>query len=336
MKSKTSPFYVTALAAFLITPAFALEAPADDAPPPPVADQPAGKLPEFKLPQGKPAQPQPQAGKKAESAFLGVISDTVPDMLAEHLALKPDEGIIVRALVPEGPAAKSGITVNDVITKVAGQPVGSPLDISTRISAHKPGDKVTLDLIHKGKPTTLDVTLAVKPEEIAAAGPQQLDPLNLEGFPKELAERVRDAIAKNIGALELQADAIDPKAAQPMEQAMRDMQKRMQDALGGNAIAPPAAGIHGKIQIQSGATIRMNDGQGSIEMKTAEGSKEVTIRDQQGNITWSGPWDTAQDKAAAPAGVQERVASLNIDSNFNGKGLRLQMRQPAPADPGNP
>lgn len=338
MKTKSSPFFATALATILITPAFALEAPSDDAPPPPVADQAAGKLPEFKLPKAKHVAPQAQAEKQAESAFLGVVTGMVPDMLAEHLGLKQGEGIIVRAVVPEGPAAKSGIVINDVITKVAGQPVGSPLDVSTEIAAHKPGEKVTLDLIHKGKPTLLDVTLAAKPEEVAAAGPQHLDPLNLDGFPKELAEKVRDAIANNIGALDLQKGDVDPNAALPMDQALRDMQKRMQGALGRAALVPPAAGFGGKIQIQgqAGATFRMMDQQGSVEVKSADGSKEVTVRDQQGKVTWSGPWDTAQDKAAAPAGVQARVDGLNIDSNFNGNGLRLQMRQADPFDPGNP
>ena len=47
-------------------------------------------------------------------------------------------------------------------------------------------------------------------------------------------------------------------------------------------------------------------------------------------MTWSGPWDTAQDKAAAPADVRQRMESLNLDSDFKGNGLRLKMRQAAP------
>ena len=72
--------------------------------------------------------------------------------------------MIVRSLVPEGPAAKAGLTENDVILKVGGKPVGSPKDITGEITSHKPGDSVSVDLIHQGKPSKLDITLGTKPE----------------------------------------------------------------------------------------------------------------------------------------------------------------------------
>jgi hypothetical protein len=76
----------------------------------------------------------------------------------------------------------------------------------------------------------------------------------------------------------------------------------------------------------------MMDDQGSVEIKSNDGSKEVTIRDKGNNITWTGPWDTEQDKAAAPEDVRTRVERLNFDTKFKGNGLRLQMRpMPAPA-----
>ena len=284
-------------------------------------------LPEIKLPA---AQPEAQA----QTAFLGVVSSEVPDMLAGHLDLKPGEGVIVRSLVPDGPAAQAGIAVNDVITKVAGQPVGSPMEISKQISGHKPGESISLDLIHNGKPATLDVTLGIKPAEMADNAPRTLDQLDLEGLPRELAERVRDAIAGNLGGFELGGDhaPIPPR----MEEAMRDLQQRMQGAMGKAGFAPPDPDVAGKIQVQGGATIKQMDPQGSVEVKAKDGAKEVTIRDPQGNVTWNGPWDTAQDKAAAPADIRQRVDSLNIDNSFKGAGLRLKMRQAAPDEDGNP
>ena len=93
--------------------------------------------------------------------------------------------------------------------------------------------------------------------------------------------------------------------------------------MGKNFLPPEAA--NGQPQIQGAATVRMKDQQGSVEVKSKDGGKEVTIRDQQDNVTWSGPWDTAQDRAAAPDDVRQRVQSLNLDTHFNGNGLRLQM-----------
>ena len=322
MKTKLSLYITAGLAAAISSPVFALEAPADDAPPPPLVAEKQVALPEIKLPAAPPKA-------QVESAFLGVVSSEVPDMLADHLALKSGEGVIVRSLVPDGPAAQSGMAVHDVITKVAGQPVGSPLEISKQVSGHQPGDSISIDLIHQGKPSTLEVTLGTRPTEIADNAPHTLNQLDLENLPKELADRVRDAIAGNIGGFDLGGD---PGQAPPqIEEAMRDLQKRMQGAIGQAGFPLPGGGV-GKVQIQGGGIFRQMDPQGSVEVKANDGAKEVTVRDPQGNVTWSGPWDTAQDKAAAPADIRQRVDALNIDDSFKGGGLRLQMR-PAPGAP---
>jgi membrane-associated protease RseP (regulator of RpoE activity) len=321
MKTKSFLFITAGLAAGLVAPSLALEAPADDAPPP-AAKRAAAPLPEIKL------QPEANPAPAAPTAFLGIVSNDVPDMLADHLGLKPGEGVIVRSLVPDGPAAKAGIAENDVILKVSGKPVGSPKDITAEVTSHKPGDAVSVDLIHQGKPTKLDITLGTKPEEIAVAEPMPLGPNQLDGIPRDLADRIKKAIAGNI--LDLQLGADDAQVGPQMEEAMRELKQRMQGAMG-QALLPPddaAAQSH----VQGAATIRMKDGQGSVEVKTIDGAKEVTLRDQQDNVTWNGPWDTAQDKEAAPAEVRKRVEGLNIDHSFKGAGLRLKMNQVAPEE----
>lgn len=324
MKTNSIPFITAGLAVGLAAPAFALEAPADNAPPPPAIRRNAAPLPEIKL------QPEANPAPADQTAFLGIVSNEVPEMLADHLGLKPGEGVIVRSLVPEGPAAKAGLTENDVILKVGGNPVGSPKDITGEVTSHKPGDSVSVDLIHKGKPSKLDITLGAKPREFAAADPRPLDPGQLEGIPKDLADRIKNAIAGNLGGLDLQFGADDAQAGPQIEEAMRELKLRMQGAMG-QALLPPADDA-AKAQVQGAATIRMRDAQGSVELKSNDGSKEVTIRDQQDNVVWNGPWDTAQDKQAAPPDVRKRVESLNIDHSFKGAGLRLRMNQVPPEE----
>lgn len=321
MKPKSFIILPAGVAAVLIAPLLALEPPADEAPPPPVVANDAG-LPEIKL-------PAPEA--KMDSAFLGVVSGEIPEVLAEHLKLQSDGGVLVRSLVPDGPAQKSGIAVNDIIVKVGGEPVGSPQEISERITAHKPGEKVAVEIIHKGEMTTLDVTLGARPAELAVADPNRLEQLDLEGLPRELAERFRNAIEGNIGPFDLGDDAA--KVPQQMEEALRQLQQRLDGGADpANPNDAPAPGA--QLQMRGEANVRMNDAQGSVEVKAKDGAKIVTLRDQQGEVTWKGPWDTAQDKAAAPADVRERVESLNIDDTFKGGGLRFQMRQLAPPNNG--
>ncbi len=324
---KTLPFTTISAGAavFLGAAAYAIEAPADNAPPPALAEA---------LPADEGFKPQAMK----ETAYLGVVSAPIPEVLAAHLSIKADEGVVVRAVMPDGPASKSGIAVHDVITRVAGQAVGSPEELSRQIGGHKPGDSVHFNLIHAGKATEAHVTLGVRPHEIAAAAAHPLDHLKLEGVPEELAERLRGMIQGNLGALEMHLGEAEPQineAMREMKQRIENARQQMEQAVKGLDVPEFNKGdAENKIDVQQGATIRMLDGQGSIELKSNNGGKEVTLRDKENNITWTGPWDTAQDKAAAPDDVRQRVERLNIDTDFQGNGLRLRMQPDQAPDPG--
>jgi serine protease Do len=318
MKTNSFINFTAGFATLMIAPAFAIEAPEDDAPPPPAADA-------HLAPQPAAEAKAPEPGVKAEVAFLGVVSSEVPEMLADHLGLKPGDGIIVKALMPDGPAAKAGVAVHDVITRVAGNPIGSSMDLTKEVKACKPGDSIHLDLIHQGKPVGLDVTLGTRPNEIAGLDPIPPAQLKLDGIPKDLADRVRGAIQGNLGGIELDFGNGAIGGAPQMEEAMREMKLRMEKAMQG-LHAQEAGGIQPKLDVHQDATIRMMDEMGSIELKSNDGGKEVTIRDKDNKVTWNGPWDTEQDKAAAPDDIRKRVSRLNLDSKFQGNGLRLQLQ----------
>lgn len=305
-----------------VTNAIALEAPADDAPPPPVQVE-KKTLPHFDL-------NQPAADTHHKVAFLGVVSGEVPPLLMDHLDLKSGEGVFIRSLEPGSPAAQAGIMINDVVTKVSGQPVSSPRELSTQISGQKPGDLIKIDLIHKGKPITLDVVLGTKPTGAAntsALKPFPMGQIALEGLPEDLANRIRDAIAGNIGGMNLDNDAA--QLPPQLGQAIQKLQLQLQGAAGQAHFMPGGA----KSDSHASATVKAMDDQGSVEVKTNDDSKEVTICDKNGQVTWSGPWNTTQDKAAAPEEIRKRVEALNLDSTFNGNRLRLNLRKgPLPED----
>lgn len=304
------------MAAALALPAKAIEAPEDDAPPPATAEAPAEPGP-------APAERGDEAPMK-EAAYLGVVTSEVPDMLNDHLGLEPGGGIIVRSVMPDGPAAKAGIQVHDVITRVDDKGVSSSQDLTDRITARQPGDKVRIDLIQKGKPARIDVALGTRPPQVGGLQIQPLDNLQLEGLPDEMADRIRRMIEGNVGGNGLglgEGGLIQPP---PMEDAMRQMKERMEKALGGIQLQAP--GFGGKLDVHQGATFKMLDEQGSVELKSNDGSKEVTVRDKENQITWNGPWDTEQDKAAAPEDVRKRIERLNIDTDFKGEGFRFNLR----------
>ncbi len=337
MNKRYTKLITAGLASALIVPAFALEAPADDAPPPtrtsaPRAAAEPASLPTFKLPPDKPVD---DSASEA-AAFLGVVSGEVPGFLAEHLGLANGQGLLVRALCPASPAEKSGIAVNDVITAVAGKTLHAQADLSREITRHKPGDTVALEIIHKGKLTTVSVVLADKPADLAATGPTTLDQLNLDSLPQEMADHIRDALGGVDLDLKLgQGLDSDMELPPEIEEAIGALQKRM--LRGGALLAPtlpplPAPGA--SVQTQSSATFRMMDNDGSIEVTSTNGAKEVTVRDKQDGVVWSGPWNTEAERSAAPQQVRDRMQSLNLDTGAGGPGLKFNFNGKA-ADPGH-
>ncbi len=327
MKNRSTILLTASLAGVMITPSLAIESPEDDAPPPPAVELPLeGGAKAIQPPRFDPPAAALQAPEAEATAFLGVVTSDLPEMLADHLNLNAGEGIIVRSLMPDGPAAKAGISPNDVILRVGDQPIHSPKNLSDCITGQKPGDIVNVDLIQKGKPVKLDITLGTRPAAVAAAQPMGIDDFGLEQLPEELADRIREAIEGNLGALDLRQLGGDDDAQVPeqMEEAMRDLRNQLQGAL-----LQPNGLNAGQVDIKSGATLRMKDPEGCVEIKANSGSKEISVTDQQGKEIWAGPWDTEQDKAAAPEDVRRRIESLNLDMTFKGAGLRLNMRQPA-------
>ena len=291
------------------------EAPAPDAPQPeavpaPEAEAPAAEAP----PAGDAAQPEaiPQAKPGAE-AFLGIGGAEVPDLLAAHLGLQEGEGLVVRTLDPNGPAAGAGIEENDLLLKVDGKAVGSQRELREAVVARAPGDEVQVELIHRGKPATKAVKLGERPDFGLAGGA-----IPLEGLAEEQAKRVREAIEQNMRALE----GLKGGDGEALPDALKQLEKRMQFMFRGLG-----DGDEGGIQFQNSASVRMADDEGSVELQSKDGSKQIRVRDNQGEIQWEGPWDTEQDKAAAPDDIRKRIDRLNIGmiEDNEGGGLRLRI-----------
>lgn len=313
----------------MATRAPALEAPADDAPPP--ARSLAREKEQVSPPTTQSDAPRPRVTQqgvyengqniKAGSAFLGVVSEPVPESFACHLGI--EKAIVVKGLMPDGPAAKAGIAPNDIITHIGGQAIQSPDELSRHVTTHQPGEKLRVAIIRKGHPQDLDVTLGQRPNNFADAAPEPRNSAHdLNAIPDELRERARKMLGENFGERELNFDREIKGMFPEMNDAMKQLRDYVENAMR-NLEAPKIIRDRG-IQIQQGTTFRLNDEKGGVEIHSNNGSREVTVRDPDQKITWSGPWDTAQDKAAAPPDVRKRIEELNIDSSFQGNGIRLQ------------
>lgn len=303
------------------TPLPSPAAPASPTPQLRVSPAPMQENPELH-PRQRELLPGPNAASTVRP-YLGVGTMPVPKLLAVHLGLAEGNGVIVRTLDPQGPAAKSGLAEYDVIKSINGKSIASHADLCDVLCKHQPGDEVSLDAVHEGKSALLKVKLGERKQaDLAMAHPQPLDNL-LDGMQGEQADRIRKAIEQNLRGMERDLGAQAEQIAPQVDQAMRDMQKRAERMLG-----EAERQGHGMLNMSSESTIRLLDGQGSIELKAKDGGKEVIVRDPSGKERWSGPWDNEQDKAAAPADIRERVDKLKIDMTGKGNSLRLQLGAP--------
>jgi len=72
-------------------------------------------------------------------------------------------GILVVSIDPQGPAARAGLLVGDIITKWSGEPVTSVREVMRRLGPQSAGATVDLLLLRGGAPTNLTVTLGERP-----------------------------------------------------------------------------------------------------------------------------------------------------------------------------
>jgi S1-C subfamily serine protease len=105
---------------------------------------------------------QIKAGHASATIHIGY-----PGFLGVSIVDSPiASGAAVQSVLAGGPAAKAGIAAGDVITAVGGSAVGSGTDLQTAISAHKPGQTVTLTWLDSaGQKHHADVTLIAGPAD---------------------------------------------------------------------------------------------------------------------------------------------------------------------------
>lgn len=117
---------------------------------------------------------------RVDRAFLGVRLQDVSADVAGVLRLPSEKGVLVAAVQPGSPAAKAGVEGGttqvvvagesyqlggDMIVAVNGKPVASVDALREAIAAHKPGDTVSLTVVHSdGTKGTIEVELGRVPD----------------------------------------------------------------------------------------------------------------------------------------------------------------------------
>ncbi len=121
----------------------------------------------FAVPAATVARLVPQLIAYGHVKWAGLGVQVMPDHIAAQWGI---EGVVVREVLPDSPAAHAGLRsmqvdwlgnarAFDVITKVQGQPVTSLVDLIDVIDDYEPGDTVELEFVRGGRSVSVQVQL---------------------------------------------------------------------------------------------------------------------------------------------------------------------------------
>lgn len=94
---------------------------------------------------------------------LGLQPVALPEAL-RHLAAGSDaRGLIVVSIEADGPAARAGMMLGDVLVALEGTPLHDPGDVQALLAGRRAGTAVTVSLVRAGAPLEVAITLGERP-----------------------------------------------------------------------------------------------------------------------------------------------------------------------------
>jgi S1-C subfamily serine protease len=107
--------------------------------------------------------------------YLGISGQPVqlPADADQSLNREQDHGLLVVELEEDGPAAKGGLMVGDILVGLVGKPIESHQQLLVRLAGQMVGQEVAVEVLRGGKPTTLSVTIAERPDVRSETGHQR-------------------------------------------------------------------------------------------------------------------------------------------------------------------
>jgi len=94
---------------------------------------------------------------------LGMQPVALPEPLRGALGLAQETGLIVVMVAPDGPAARAGVLLGDVLVALGGAPVADLEDIQAQLGSGRIGATIPAVLIRAGARVELDITVGAQP-----------------------------------------------------------------------------------------------------------------------------------------------------------------------------
>ncbi len=130
---------------------------------------------------------------QVQRAFLGVNIRDVDSKIADELNLESVEGVYIENVLEKGSAKEAGLKKGDIIIKVGQRRVRTVSALQEQIGMYRPGDKVTITVLRKGKEELIPVVLKNKSgnTELVVRNTEILKTLGAELVPLSARDRLK-------------------------------------------------------------------------------------------------------------------------------------------------
>jgi hypothetical protein len=243
--------------------------------------------------------------EKETVTFLGVETAPVNRTLSAQLGLPRDTGLIVTRIAEDSPAA-SALKEDDVLTKFEDQILVNMPQLGTLVRSKNAGDEVKLSVMRGGKEVVVKTKLASR--EMPKLAQMQ------GGFPGGPNAFFFNGDFPGFEQLQNMPGMGDDHARDVLRIIGRER---------ANAMNSPR--MHIRTRAGQGSTIldlpksniSYSDDDGSIEIKSENDKRTLTVKDATGKVLFDGPYGTEEERAKVPAEVMKRLEKLDVEGlNF--------------------
>ncbi|PIJ51066.1 outer membrane-stress sensor serine endopeptidase DegS [Erwinia sp. OLTSP20] len=96
--------------------------------------------------------------------YIGISGREIPQLRNQTGDLDHIQGIVVTNVAADGPAAKAGIQVNDIITNVNGKPAVSAIETMDQVAEVRPGTVIEVNVLRNDRQLHFKVTVLEYPQ----------------------------------------------------------------------------------------------------------------------------------------------------------------------------
>ncbi len=264
--------------------------------------------------------------KTEKAAFLGVSGSPLTPALREQLKLPTGVGMVIDFVESNSPAESAGLKQYDILHKLDNQLLINAHQLAVLVRLHKPGEEVSLTVIHQGQPKEIKAALIEKEVTV-------LDDRNPWGVPpgpwentsgKSLVTYLPLALPMGgtvkSGTLTIES-AVEVGGARWLTDAAHPQltpSEKTESAPSFNP-AQPSGMSKGEIKLDTAffsqtngaiATVEMSDDKGTASFRQDKSGRHFFAADVRGKTLFDGPVDTEAQRKAVPSELLEKLKRM--------------------------